>query len=89
LLLGNPSFPLDQIGWDVFCRDTDRVGGRDVERQITSQRSEVVGPSHEIGLAVELEQHTHLLVVVDVTHHNAFRGTSSTALFRLGNALRA
>ena len=57
----------------------------DVARQLL----EVVGARDEVGLAVELDQHADLAVVVDVAHDQRPRGGSAGALLGLGDPLLA
>ena len=76
-----------KVGRDILRIHPDRVGRRDVKRQVARQLLEFVGASDEVGLAVQLQEHPDLSVVVQVAHDDALRGTLSDSLLGLGDAL--
>ena len=67
----------------------DRIGRRDVQRQVARQLLEFLGASDEVGLAVELEEHADLSVVVEVAHRRCPARRSFRSLLGLGDALLA
>src|SRR5215218_11188744 len=66
LLLGNAPLALDQIGWDVFGPDGDWVGEGDVQRHILGDLMR-----RGAGCAFHLDQHAHLIVVMQVGSHDS------------------
>src|SRR5512132_4618967 len=64
LALGLLGVDLPLLGEDVLrhllAPDVARVGHGDVEGDLVGQALELVGLGHEVGLAVELDQHTQL-----------------------------
>src|SRR5688572_8308095 len=66
LLLEDLALLLAQRRVDVLLVDHEGVGGGDVERDVPRERDEVVVARDEVGLAVDLDEHTDLGVRVDV-----------------------
>src|SRR3954451_1113944 len=64
----------------VLLGDVERVGGSDVQRHLPRELLELVGAGHEVGLAVDLDQHSDLAAGVDVAGHHALRGGAAAAL---------
>ena len=61
-------------GGDVLLAEELRIGRRDVHRDIVHQFLEIVGASHEIGLAVDFHHHAELAAGVDVGADQALLG---------------
>ena len=60
-----------------------------MHRQLLGQALEVVGARHEVGLAVDLDQHADLAAHVDVVADDPFLGGAAGALGGRGHALLA
>src|SRR5207302_931155 len=70
-------FLVDQGLWDVFPPDVQGLGRGDLEGQVADQGLKFVVAGHEIGFAIDLDQHPHLAAGVDVGGDRAFmRGAS-------------
>src|SRR5207302_328874 len=68
---------VDQGLWDVFPPDVQGLGRGDLEGQVADQGLKFVVAGHEIGFAIDLDQHPHLAAGVDVGGDRAFmRGAS-------------
>ena len=67
----------------------DRVGGGDVLGEVLAELLEVLGAGHEVRLAVQLDQHGDLAVVVDVVADDALLGLPPGTLLGLRRALGA
>jgi len=89
LLLGDAPLPIEQLRRDVRGRHADRIGRGDVKGDLARQLPERLVAGHEVGLAVELDQHPDLVVVVDVAQHDALRGGAARALLGLGDPFLA
>src|SRR6185369_13414429 len=59
-------FAFEGRGGDLVGGDVAGRGGGDVHAQVAHQRLEIVGASHEVGLAVDLDHHADLAPGVDV-----------------------
>ena len=83
-LLGrDPLLALAVLGRDVLLADGERRRGRDVQRQVARELDELLVARHEVGLAVDLDQHADLVAGVDVALHDALARLRSGALGRL------
>src|SRR4051794_14239165 len=89
LLGGNALLALALLGRQLVLLDDERSRGRDVQRDVAGEGHEVVGAGHEVGLAVDLDEHADLAVAVDVGLDRALRGGAVAALGRLGRAADA
>ena len=59
-----------------------RVERGDVHRNVVAEPLKILGPSHEIALAVDFGQHSDLAARVDVAPHQAFGGGPLRLLLR-------
>src|SRR5690606_18156425 len=73
----------------VLAAEVLRVGHRHVHGEVLGQLAEGVVAGHEVGLAVDLDQHGELAVVVDVGAHHALLGHAVGLLVGLGDAALA
>ena len=64
---------LDLLGRHSVLVDGDRSGAGDVQRDLLREILEVVGARDEVRLAVDLDQHADLAVVMDVARDQALR----------------
>src|SRR5262249_56548245 len=65
LLAVDLALPLDDVRRHLITRDPLGVGGRDLHRQALDQLLELLGPRHEVGLTVDLDEDTELGTGVD------------------------
>src|SRR3954447_1895009 len=73
----------------VVVGDVEGVGGGHVQRHLPGEVLERLGAGHEVGLAVDLDQHADLAAGVDVARHHALGGGAPTALGGRGLPLDA
>src|SRR6266540_2812387 len=66
LPLGHPALGGDHVLRDVLATEPPGLRAGDVQRDVLGQLLELVGVRHEVGLAVDLHQHAHPGVEVDV-----------------------
>src|SRR5439155_9391591 len=83
------ALPRDGLRRQVLDAHRERIGRGDVDGEVTGERLEVLGTRHEIRLAVELDEHPDLAVVVHVGADEALGRLAPRALIGLGRALRA
>ena len=74
---------------DLLAAHEARVGGGDVHGDVAHQRLELVGAGHEVGLAVDLDQHADLAAGVDVGADHALGGDAAGLLGGARQALLA
>src|SRR3954468_12237745 len=79
----------DVLGDVLLGHPARRRAGRDVQRDVTGERGEVVVLGDEVGVAVDLDQHADLAVGVDVGLHGALGGLAAAELGGAGDALLA
>src|SRR5215211_3419916 len=89
LLLVDPELGLLDLVGDLVLGDVLRAGGRDLHGHLARELLEVVVAGHEVGLAVDLDEHADLLRRVHVRGDDALGGLALTALGGLGLALDA
>ena len=70
--LWRPSFALDNIGRHLITAHVYRMSRRDVQSNILYELSENFVLSDKISLAVDLYQHSHLSLQMDVGSHDSF-----------------
>src|SRR5262245_16884813 len=75
---------LDHAPRYLLARDIQRVAGRHLHRDVLHELLEVVGTSDEVGLAVDLDEHTDLAVGVDVRGDDAVARLAVRLLRRVG-----
>ena len=63
--------------------------GSDLHRHIAEQLLEHVATGHEVGFAVDFDQHTDAGSRVDVATNRTFSGSTARLLFGAGNAFLA
>src|SRR5262249_24342318 len=76
----NAALALEDVRGDLLAAYVLRTGGRGVHRDFLRQALEVLGPRHEVRLAVDLDEHADLAAHVDVAADEAFVGRPSRLL---------
>src|SRR5580765_9033 len=80
---------LDAIRRHVLAPDVLGARGRDLHGEIAHQLRELRRARHEIGFAVDLDQHADAIARVDVGLHQTLAGRALGALIGLGDAALA
>src|SRR5579871_4707118 len=80
LLLEDPQLGVADVVGHLLAADPARRGGGDVGGDVARERHEVVVARDEIGLAVDLDEHADLAVVVDVGRHRTLGGDALAAV---------
>src|SRR3954454_18352498 len=84
LLLEDPQLGVLGLLRDLVLGDVlRRRGGGDVHRDLAGERLEVLVAGHEVGVAVDLDEHADLAVGVDVGGDRALGGLAAAHLERL------
>src|SRR4051812_34789304 len=89
LLSQDASFGLADLLRHVLLGDVLRRHGGHVQSDVPGELLEGLGTRHEVGLAVDLDEHADLAVRVHVARHDPFRGGAPAALGGLRLALHA
>ena len=74
---------------DVLGVDVERRQSGDLDGQVADELLELVGAGHEVGLAVDLDEHADPAAGVDVARHEPFAGLAAGLLRGRGEALLA
>src|SRR5213075_607490 len=85
----NGPLPVQYVLRNVLAPKIARLRGRDVDRDLMRQMTELVIPGHEVTLAVQLDEHAQLVVVMDVGRDDAFLRGAGGLRSGLGDALLA
>src|SRR5207253_1476290 len=70
LSLEDGTLPLEHVGRDVFAAKIAWIGRGDVHGNLVCQLAELLVAGDEVTLAVDLDQHPELLVVVHICFHD-------------------
>src|SRR5918998_1822147 len=89
LLLEDAQLARAHVLGHVLLGDVQRRCGGDVEGDLARELLEVLVAGHEVGLAVDLEQHADLAGGVDVALDDALRRGALAALGRVGLSAHA
>src|SRR3712207_2371738 len=86
LLVDDLALLLAGLGRDVLGRHDERLHGGNVQRHVADEPLEVVGAGNEVRLAVDLDEHAHAPVEVDVGVDEALGRLAGALLGRDGLA---